>query len=360
MIIPIQKIWNNHLKRNRKKVLFFCLTSGILALGLIILSFFLSSSWQIALIFAVLSAGVFCWFLYSVYSVYLPFTRTERLLSSLDPSEEVEHSGTYLGKKSTGAMRDGVRMQVLRTDEGESVRGEPVESEPELPAIFRFFLTPGSPIRYTAVRGIITGLEEGSNVSVRLSKGRLSVPLVQYLLMALLALILWLGGYEIRHRLNEVKSTDVAVCTLAYHSESESVLQKAADEQGLSLSFAYTTTLDQETVYQYLATHGTFESELLLLSASDYLSAFDRDTPALYPENGVRFLENASGQPVAAVLYDPEDPVYSKRFASVADWIAIPKNDLYVLAIGPGANETASEAASLLINVFTQDIFPKE
>lgn len=359
-MIRIHSVWKNHLKRNRKKVLFFCLTSGVLALGLTVLSFFLSSSWQLALIFAVLSAGVFCWFLYSVYSVYLPFLRTERLLSSLDLSEEVEHSGTYLGEKSSGAMRDGVRMHVLRTDEGERVRGEPVESEPELPSVFRFFLTPGRPIRYTAVRGVITGLEEGSNVSVRLSKGRLSVPRVQYLLMVLLALIFWFGGYEIRHRLNEVKSTDVAVCTLAYHSESESVLQKAAEEQGLSLSFAYTTTLDQETVYQYLATHGTFESELLLLSASDYLSAFDRDTPVLVPEDGVRFLENASGQPVAAVLYDPEDPVYSKRFASVADWIAIPKNDLYVLAIGPSANETASEAASLLISVFTQDIFPKE
>ena len=354
-------IWAASQKRLRQRIgLAFGLPAAF-ALPWLVLAFFFPWPWLTAGLCTVITAGMFCALLYAIYTELLPFLRTDRLLSSLQGEAESIVDGVYLGEKSAFTMRDGVRMRVLRLDAEDTVKGEPVERELHLPASFLTTLQTGSRVRLSVSHGVVIGVPSGTNVTVRLHRGGLAVPRIQYFLAVILAAVLWLGGYEAVQHLTAPETVDVAVCTLAYHAESEAVLQDAAKERSLSLSFAYSTTLDNETLYQYLATYGTFEADLLLLPLSDYLGTFDGETPPLPAvPDGVRTVTNSEGAPVAAVLYDPADPGYSALFSGIVDWIAIPKDDAYVLSLAPSANAAASDAATVLLSALLQNVFPKE
>lgn len=357
----ILDIWRASQKRLRRRVWLALGLPVAFALPCIALSFLFPWAWLTAALCAVVTAGAFCALLYAIYAELLPYRRTDRLFSALQGEEESTAEGVYLGEKSAFTMRDGVRMRVLRLDAGDAVKGEPVERELHLPASFLTSLQPESRIRLSFSHGVITGVPSEANVTVRLRRGGLAVPRVQYFLAVIVAAVLWLGGYEAVQQLTAPETVDAAVCTLAYHAESEAVLQDAAKERSLSLSFAYSTTLDNETLYQYLATYGTFEADLLLLPLSDYLGTFDGETPPLPAlPDGVRSITNGEGAPVAAVLYDPADPAYSALFSGIVDWIAIPKDDAYVLSLAPSAGKAAPDAAVVLLSALLRNDFPKE
>ena len=354
-------IWTALQKRLRRRIGLALGLPAVFALPWIVLAFFLPWPWLTAALCGVVTAGMFCAFLYSIYTELLPYHRTDRLLSALQGEEESTVDGVYLGEKNAFTMRDGVRMRVLRLDAEDTVKGEPVERELHLPASFLTDLQAGSRVRLSVSHGVMTGVPSETKVTVRLHRGGLAVPRIQYFLAVILAAVLWLGGYEAVQHLTAPETVDAAVCTLAYHAESEAVLQDAAKERSLSLSFAYSTTLDDETLYQYLATYGTFEADLLLLPLSDYLGTFEAETPPLPAvPDGVRTVTNSEGAPVAAVLYDPADPGYSALFSGIVDWIAIPKDDAYVLSLAPSANAAASDAATVLLSALLQNDFPKE
>ncbi|MBQ9189240.1 MAG: hypothetical protein IJ138_07945, partial [Clostridia bacterium] len=264
-------IWAASQKRLRRRVGMALILPVAFALPWIVLAFFLPWPWLTAVLCAVVTAGVFCALLYAIYTELLPYRRTDRLLSALQGEEESTAEGVYLGEKSAFTIRDGVRMRVLRLDAGDTVKGEAVERELHLPASFLTDLQTGSRVRCVASHGVMTGVPSETNVTVRLPRGGLAVPRIQYFLAVILAAVLWLGGYEAVQHLTAPETVDAAVCTLAYHAESEAVLQNAVKAKSLTLSFAYSTTLDDETLYQYLATYGTFEADLLLLPLSDYL-----------------------------------------------------------------------------------------
>ncbi len=357
----IYDIWTASQKRLKRRVGLALGMPFTFALPWIVLFFFLPWPWLTATLSAIVTAGAFCTLLYSIHSEYLPYIRTDRLLSSLQGEAESIVDGVYLGEKESCTMRDGVRMRVLRIDAGDVLKGEPIERELHLPASFLTNLHKGNPARFTVSHGLVTGVPSETKISVRLGRGKLAVPRVQYILAVILATVLWLGGYEVVQQFTSPETVDVAVCTLAYHAESEAALTDAAKAQSLSLSFAYSTTLDDETLYQYLATYGTFEADLLLLPLSDYLGTFDAETPPLPAlPDGMRTITNSVGSPVAAVLYDPADPAYSGRLSAIVNWIAIPKDDAYVLALAPNANDAAPDAATVLLSVLLRNDFPKE
>ena len=354
-------IWAASQKRLRRRVGMALILPVAFALPWLVLAFFFPWPWLTAMLCAVVTAGMFCALLYAIYTELLPYRRTDRLLSALQGEEESTAEGVYLGEKSAFTIRDGVRMRVLRLDAGDTVKGEAVERELHLPASFLTNLQTGSRVRLSVSHGVVIGVPSGTNVTVRSHRGGLAVPRVQFVLAVILAAVLWLGGYEAVQHLTAPETVDAAVCTLAYHAESEAVLQNAVKAKSLTLSFAYSTTLDDETLYQYLATYGTFEADLLLLPLSDYLDTFEAETPPLpaVPDE-VRTVTNSEGAPVAAVLYDPADPGYSALFSGIVDWIAIPKDDAYVLALAPNANDAAPDAATVLLSALLQNDFPKE
>jgi hypothetical protein len=328
---------------------------GILGIAAIVLFLPLTAAVIVGILW---TAAALCLSYYGYMTRLLPFLRTRRLYAGLsgDPEETVE--GVCLGEKSAKNLRDGVLMRRLRIDAGDLIKGEPVEREADLPAVFDCTLPEGTNVRVTTVRSVVTELDPCGAGRIRLARGAYQPMRIVYVVLILAAAAIWLTGAYAVNKWRTPPKTDVAVCTLAYHAEYEAVLNKSAKEQGLSLAFAYSTSLDKDILYQYLATYGTHEAELLLLPASAYLSTFDTETPALpvLPE-GMRTIDNANGAPVAVVLYDPDDAAYSARFASLIDWIAIPRDDMYVAAIGPQANETASSAFDLLLSVLLRNEF---
>ena len=75
------------------------------------------------------------------------------------------------------------------------------------------------------------------------------------------------------------------------------------------------------------------------------------DVPALPTETmpdsaTLRFVFNADGKPVAVVLYDPQDEEYSARFHALIDWVAVPREERYLLALAPQGREKAEKVLS--------------
>ena len=79
--------------------------------------------------------------------------------------------------------------------------------------------------------------------------------------------------------------------------------------------------------------------------------SLDGDVPALPTETmpdsaTLRFVFNADGKPVAVVLYDPQDEEYSARFHALIDWVAVPREERYLLALAPQGREKAEKVLS--------------
>ena len=305
------------------------------------------------LLTAAAAAGAYC----GLMQYTLPYLHVRKLYASLSSSKIRFTEGTFLGASTATHPRGAIRMSSLKIDSGERIRGEAVAGEVSLPAIFCAKIPEGSPVRFETAEGVVTGIEPEAELSVSLKRGAYDPGRLVPFLILVFSGALWLTGWRITEKLSAPPSFDAAVCTLAYHEETEAVLLSALEKEGLRLSFAYSTTIDQETLYQYLATYGTFEADLILLPESAYRSAFSSETPVLIETDGFRYLANDSGAPVAAVLYDPDGDV---PLPALFDWIAVPADEPYLLCLGPHADEGAEKAASRLLSALSEPVSPAD
>lgn len=298
------------------------------------------------------SAAVLCALYVYGQRVALPLLLTRRLYARLltEPSETIE--GVVLGWKEEKNTLRGVMTRILVLDTGETVRGEPAPREVNVPAVLLPEIPMGETVRIMAREGVALSLYPCSCCRVQPQGGRYAVsPLVLGGLILLCA-VGWGGGYALYERAHRTPTVAVAVCTPAYRQESERNIIAWFEENELPRpAFSYTNTLDNETVYQYFATYGALDAECLLLPEGVFSTVFDGDVPALPTETmpdsaALRFVFNADGKPVAVVLYDPQDEEYSARFHALIDWVAVPREERYLLALAPQGREKAEKVLS--------------
>ncbi len=311
------------------------------------------------------SAAVLCALYVYGQRVALPLFLTRRLYARLltEPSETIE--GVVLGWKKEKNTLSGVMMRVLVLDTGETVRGEPAPREVNVPAVLLPEIPTGETVRIIAREGVVLSLFPCSRCRVQPQGGRYAVsPLVLGGLI-LLCTVGWGGGYALYEQAHRTTTVAVAVCTPAYRQESERNIVAWFEKNDLPRpAFSYTNTLDNETVYQYFATYGALDAECLLLPEGVFSNVFDGDVPALPTDtmpdgDTLRFVCNADGQPVALVLYDPQDEDYSARFRALIDWVAVPREERYLLALAPQGREKAESVLSgltswLLLSSFSE------
>ena len=287
--------------------------------------------------------------------VALPLLRTERLYRQLLLEESETFSGVVRGWKAGQISRRGVMMDVLEVDAGDAFRGKPVLREVCVPAVLRPEVSEGKTISFRAREGIALSLSPCAACAFAPQGGRYALsPLVMAGLL-LLTGVLWAGGWGLYERVHRPATVAMAVCTPAHHREAEAALQDALADRGLPrCDFSYTNTLDRETVYSYLATYGALDAQCLLLPEADLLSVFEGDVPPLsdhelsaFPD--LKLLYNEKNESVAVVLYDPADQGYSARFAPLIDWIAVPRDGRYVLALAPQGDEEAAACIYALV-----------
>ncbi len=342
-------------RRAEKEALLFPLLPLIAGLAGTGLSFlFPFTFFTVILDILLTAAGIFgLW--YGLMKHTLPYLRARKLYASVSGQKIRFTEGIFLGESGSRRTRENVLMSALQIDAGERVHGEPVTSEVSLPAIFSADIPKGSPVRFEISQGVVTGIEPDCAVSVSLKRGAYAAGRLVPILILIGSAALWLTGWRVSEKLSAPPSYDVAVCTLAYHEETEALLSSALENEGIRLSFAYSTTIDSETLYQYLATYGTFEADLILLPESAYLSAFSSETPKLSGTADFRYLCNGSGEPVAAVLYGPDGET---PLPGIFDWIAVPADEPYLLCLGPNASPGAERAAFGLLSALSGSISP--
>ena len=248
---------------------------------------------------------------------------------------------------------DNVMMQMIRLDAGEKIKEDHIDTELLIPSIFELQAPGIKEVSCEAAGNRLTGIEAEEMPKICLSRGGYAVSGLMIFLIILGSAAAWFSLYRYVSMKQETSVCKVAVCTPAYHEESETKLREKASEAGIDLQFSYSTTMDTETMYQYLATYASFEADLVLLPKAQYEKVFDYETPSLegVPQ-GVAVLCAADGSIAAAVFYDPktQDPA---KLPMIADWIAIPPDDAYVLCIGPAGGALAKESAAILLRALT-------
>ena len=324
------------------------LLAGIAGIGISFLFPFTLLTLVIGILLtAAAASGTYC----GLMTRTLPYVRVKKLYSFLSGQKTRITEGIFLGESPSKHTRANILMSALRVDAGERVRGEPVTSEVSLPAVFFAKIPEGSRVRFETGEGAVTGIEPDCELSVSLKRGAYAAGRLVPALILIGSAALWLTGWLASEKLSAPPAFDAAVCTLAYHEETEAFLTAALENEGIRLSFAYSTSIDSETLYQYLATYGAFEADLILLPLSAYESTFSYETPPLSAAEGVRYLTDAEGRPVAAVLYGPDGET---PLPSLFDWIAVPADEPYLLCLGPHAEEGAEKAASCLLSALSK------
>ena len=312
------------------------------------------------------SAAVLCALYIYRQRVALPLIRTRRLYARLIAEAPETVSGTVLGWKAGKISQQGVMMRSLILDTGETVRGERVPREVNVPAVLLPTVQTGAVVQILTRENIALSLSHCEACRVEPREGRYAVSALVLGGLALLCAVGWASGHALYQRAHRQPTVAVAVCTPAHRPEAEAALQDAFAAQGLPTPiFSYTNTLDPETVYSFLATYGALEADCLLLSEGTFRAVFDGDVPALpiasFSEgDDLRFLTNAEDEPVAVILYDPRDEGYSARFRALIDWVAVPREDRYILALAPHGEGRAEDAVRGLVHWLLARSAPKE
>ena len=301
------------------------------------------------------SAAVLCALYIYRQRVALPLIRTRRLYARLIAEAPETISGTVLGWKAGKISQQGVMMRSLILDTGETVRGERVPREVNVPAVLLPEISTGASVQLRVRENVALSLSHCEACRVEPREGRYAVSALVLGGMALLCAVGWASGQALYQRAHQKPTVAVAVCTPAHRPEAEADIRESFAAQGLPEPvFTYTNTLDGETVYSFLATYGALDADCLLLSEETFRAVFDGDVPALptgsFPEgDGLRFLFNAGNEPVAVILYDPQDEGYSARFHALIDWVAVPREDRYILARAPRGEGRAEDAVRGLV-----------
>ena len=296
------------------------------------------------------SAAVLCALYIYRQRVALPLIRTRRLYARLIAEAPETVSGTVLGWKAGKISQQGVMMRSLILDTGETVRGERVPREVNVPAVLLPTVQTGAVVQIQARENVALSLSPCEGCRVEPREGRYAVSALVLGGLALLCAVGWASGQALYQRAHQKPTVAVAVCTPAHRPEAEADVRESFAAQGLPEPvFSYTNTLDRETVYSFLATYGALDADCLLRAV------FDGDVPALpiasFSEgDDLRFLTNAEDEPVAVILYDPRDEGYSDRFRALIDWVAVPREDRYILVRAPRGEGRAEDAVRGLVH----------
>ena len=361
MIRPVS-LWNKQKKQLALQAYgSVAIPIGSVFLGLLLL-LLLPYSVLSTVIGGLLTCGALSAAYYGLQTYLLPYLKVDRLYTQSGQREPAAVQGIYRGEKDTQRMRDGVRMRVLCVDAGDHVRNESIDREICLPAVFSAALEQNAPVCFETDGDLVTGIEPDCPVSIRLKNGAYQTSRLVYIAALIASVALWLTVHFAIGNASAPQKTEIAVCTIAYHTESEAVIEAALKNDGLFPAFSYTTTLESEQLSQYLSTYGLFDADLILLPKSQLDGTLDSDVPPLSKEiipDGVKTVFNSQGEPIAVVLYDPSDASCLERFSSITDWIAIPSDEPYLLCLGPSANDSAALAASRLMSVLSENDFTK-
>lgn len=314
-------------------------------------------TWQLSLFAAVCAAasGI------AAYSIFqrqiLPLYRADRLMGELARQGPEPLSGTFSGVREAKALQGGLLMRKLCIDAGGQVRGEAVNREINLPAVFSFAPLPqGTRLEVEAVKNVLTASEPPIRVTCAPSQGAYRVSPLVCALIILLCGVGAGGVYSAKQAAAAEDALQISVCTPAHHDESQRAIEAALEENGLSTAvFHYTDTIDRETVALYLATHGAYEADILLLNGEHYASVFDcegyvLDTEKLESALGgsLKYVTDREGRPTGVVLYDPADADYSRRFSGLVDWIAVEADVPLIAAIRKGTQAGGSAQDTLV------------
>lgn len=334
------------LKKAQLRLLCFLLPGLLFAAGIVGAALLCRVS---VLLSGTFSAAVLCALYIYRQRVALPLVRTRRLYDRLVREEPEIVRGTVLGWKAGKISQQGVMMHSLVLDTGETVRGEKVPREVNVPAVLLPEIPTGAVVQLRVRENVALSLSPCEACQVKTREGRYAVSALVLGGLALLCAIGWFSGHALYQRARQKPTLAVAVCTPAHRSEAEEALQEAFAARGLPAPvFSYTNTLDKETVFQFLATYGALDADCLLLPEETFRSVFDGDVPVLPAAqfsagDDLHFLTNAENEPIALVLYDPQDQTYSARFRTLIDWVAVPREDRYLLALAPHGEGRAED-----------------
>lgn len=313
--------------------------------------------WQIALASSV-SAAVSCIAVYGMVQRHiLPLYRTDRLMEELAQGERTKVSGTFSGVREAKTFRGGLLMYKLRIDAGDQVRGEAVDREVDLPAVFSgLSIRDGEHLEVETVKNVLVSANPPIQVSCRPTHGAYRIsPLICALIVLLCGA--YAGGiYTFKQAAAAEYTLQISVCTPAHHNEAQLSIEAELEKNDLpSAAFHYTDTVDKETVALYLATHGTFETDILLLNGDNYAGVFSCEGRVLDAEKadsalGIRlkYVTDSAGNPTGVILYDPADDGYSRQFSALMDWIAV-EADVPLVAAIPGGTQAGEDAETALI-----------
>lgn len=312
--------------------------------------------WQIALASAA-STAVLCMAAYGTIQRHiLPLYRTDRLMEELAQGERTKISGTYSGIREAKTLRGGLLMYKLRIDAGDRVKGEAVDREVDLPAVFSDFpIQDGAHLEIETVKNVLVSANPPIQVSCRPTHGAYRISPLICALIVLLCGACAGGIYASRQAAAAEYTLQISVCTPAHHSEAQLTIEAELEQNDLPAAFHYTDTVDRETVALYLATHGTFETDILLLNGDNYAGVFDCEGRVLDTEKAenalgmhLKYVTNSAGAPTGVILYDPADDSYSRQFSALMDWIAV-EADVPLVAAIPGGTQAGDSAEAALI-----------
>lgn len=314
-------------------------------------------SWQIALASSVCAAAL-CIAAYGIVQrCILPLYRADRLMRALPQGERVTISGTFSGIREAKAFRDGLLMYKLRIDAGDRVKGEAVDREVDLPAVFSgLSIRDGAHLEVETAKNVLVSAEPPIQVSCRPVHGAYRIsPLICSLLVLLCGACVG-GIYTYKQAAATEYTLQISVCTPAHHNKVQLTIETELEKNGLPpAAFHYTDTTDRETVALYLATHGTFETDILLLNGENYADVFGcegrvLDTEKVEEALGIqpKYVTNSAGEATGIILCDPADDSYNRRFAALTDWIAV-EADVPLVAAVPGGTQAGDSAEAVLM-----------
>ncbi len=314
-------------------------------------------SWQRGVV-SLTSAAVLCIAAYGkIQRKILPLYRTDRLMGELAQGERVKISGTFSGVRDAKTVRGKLLMYKLRIDAGGRVRGEPAEREVDLPAVFSgLSIRDGEYLEAETVKNILVSANPPIQVYCRPTHGAYRMSPLACALIVLLCAAYMGGVYAFKQSAAAEYTLQISVCTPAHHNEAQLAIETELEENNLpSAAFHYTGTVDREAVALYLATHGAFETDILLLSSGNYASVFSNEGRVLDVEKveaalGIylKYVTNGAGEPTGVILYDPADDGYNQRFSALMDWIAVEADVPLVAAIRSETRAGGSAEAALI------------
>jgi len=203
---------------------------------------------------------------------------------------------------------------------------------------------------------ILVQTTPGLMLHITPAKAAYRISTVVCIALAAISVIFWWSVHTMLHRVDADSILEVAVCTEAHSTHAQEHIIQTITIPGISrLSINYSNTLNSETTALFLGTYGSLEADILFLPANYFSDIFDNEGEPLNTaqlEEGLgfipRYIVDSADNTTGVILYIPGEDAYNSHFSSLVDWVAIPRDCIYAVAIRPGSEQSQPENAHFL------------